>query len=99
MRLTYFLCPRHVGMTYMYVLCLDQVGKTSSSSSQHLHTLHLQQRIHGAAKSKKGEATNSNTPKPANIPTTYKKNNVQLNIDVRTIETDCWYTINLHVNI
>lgn len=50
------------------------VGKTSSSSSQHLHTLHLQQRIHGAANSKKGDATSNNTPKPANIPTTCKEN-------------------------
>ena len=47
------------------------VGTVSlSSSSQHLHTLHLQHSIHGAASNKKGEATSNSTPNPANIPTT-----------------------------
>lgn len=43
---------------------------TSSSSSQHLQSLHLQHRMHGAARSRKGEATRSSTPNPAKIPTT-----------------------------
>jgi len=52
------------------VLC--HVGRISSSSSQHLHTLHLQQSIHGAANKRKGDATSNKTPNPANIPTTCK---------------------------
>ena len=47
-------------------------GEPVSSSSQHLETLHLQQRIHGAASKRNGEATNRSTPKPAKIPTTCK---------------------------
>ena len=54
-----------------------QVDRASpSSSSQHLQILHLQQRIHGAASSKNGEATRSRTPKPAKIPTTWKQNEI-----------------------
>lgn len=47
-----------------------EANPSPSSSSQHLQTLHLQHRIHGAASSRKGEATNNKTPKPAKIPTT-----------------------------
>lgn len=51
--------------------CDSHVGTDSgSSSSQHLHTLHLQHNIQGAASNKKGEATSNNTPNPAKMPTT-----------------------------
>ena len=54
--------------------CDSHVGTDSgSSSSQHLHTLHLQHNIQGAASNKKGEATSNNTPNPAKMPTTWKK--------------------------
>lgn len=61
-----------------YKMCTDckamvicQVARPSlSSSSQHLHILHLQHKMHGAARRRNGEATSNSTPNPANIPTT-----------------------------
>ena len=52
--------------------CHQEDTGSPSSSSQHLHTLHLQHRIQGAANNRNGEATNKRTPKPANIPITWK---------------------------
>ena len=52
---------------------LYYAGGRSSSSSQHLHHLHLQHRMQGATSRRNGEARSSSRPKPANIPTTCLK--------------------------
>lgn len=53
-----------------YVALSSAISSSFSSFVPALHTLHLQQTMHGAANSNKGLATKSKMPKPAKIPIT-----------------------------
>ena len=63
-----------------------------SWSEQALQDLHLQQRMQGAASSKKGDATRSSIPNPANVPTTCRHKQPSTNTVLSLLEVPCTNT-------